>query len=486
MSERASADFLDVVIIGAGISGINAAHHIQKNLPHLRYCIFEERSNIGGTWDFFKYPGLRSDTDLQSFGFGWRPWTEKRAIADGASIARYLESTAKEDEIYHRIQVNTRVISANWSLKSQSWHLAIGKGGVARDLEARFLILATGYYDYKTALEPNIPALKDSSFKGQVIHPQFWPEDLDYDDKEIVIIGSGATAITLLPSLAKRAKMVTMLQRSPTYILSINNSTGGSWLHRRLPESWAFKMDRLFFICLTAFTFYICRLFPASQRVKLVSAVQKQLPAHVAVDPHFQPRYQPWDQRLCMSPDGDFFQALHSGRAAVETDTVAATTEDSVVLTSGKAIKADIVVTATGLKLKIGGHINFAINGQPINIAERHAWRSALLQDVPNLAFMMGYVNASWTLGSEVTSALVCRIIRHMERTGKLSVRPHVEPGFTLTPQPIWNLAATYVKEAQRSMPVCGDVGPWRGRTNYFWDLFQAKYGSITDSLDYS
>ncbi|OAA52996.1 Flavin monooxygenase-like protein [Cordyceps fumosorosea ARSEF 2679] len=488
MAEKKWPSSWDVVIVGAGMSGINAAHHIQKRLPHFRVTILEERSRIGGTWDFFKYPGLRSDTDLHSFGFGWRPWKENRAIADGPSIVRYLEDAVKEDGTYHQMQFETHVVSASWSTKSQSWHIAAEKSGVSVNLDARFMILATGYYDYKEALRPNIAGLDNPQFKGQVIHPQFWPEGLDYDGKDVVIIGSGATAVTILPSMAERVNSVTMLQRSPAYIMSINNKTGGSWLHKILPQSWSFKLDRLFFICFTACVFYFCRLFPVRSRAMLEGAVAKQLPSHVSVDPHFHPRYQPWDQRVCMAPDGDFFKSLHSGKAAVETGVVKATTEDSLILDSGKTLKADIVITATGLKLRIGGHINFSVDGKPINLAERHAWRSALLQDIPNLAFMLGYVNASWTLGSEVTSEYICRILQRMERSGKTSVVPRKQKqqGVALNPQPIWNLAATYVKESQREMPVCGHVGPWRERTIYFWDLWQARYGSITDCLEYS
>lgn len=474
----------DVVIIGAGISGINAAHHLQQRLPHLRYTILESRSRVGGTWDLFRYPGIRSDTDLQSFGFGWNPWTENRAIADGASIARYLHDTAVQDGIYNRIEFNTRVHTANWSTKTQSWHLGITQDGTNVKLETRFMVLATGYYDYHEPLKPVIAGLDNPDFKGQVIHPQFWPEHLDYKDKHVVIVGSGATAITLLPAMSQLAASVTMVQRSPTYIMTLENQTGSSWIHRLVPRSWSFKISRVFFMCLTALTYYFCRAFPSRSRAMLTGAVARQLPAHVPLDPHFTPTYHPWDQRLCFTPDGDFFAALHSGKARVETGIIRGTTSDSVVLESGKTLRADIVVTATGLKLGLGGHVRFSVDGEPINLAERYAWRSALLQDVPNLAFMMGYVNASWTLGAEVTAELVCRLLGRMARKGETSVTPRVDKG-SISPRPLWNLKATYVRESQKTMPVCGDVGVWRGRTNYFWDLWLARHGSISEGLEY-
>jgi cation diffusion facilitator CzcD-associated flavoprotein CzcO len=476
----------DVVIIGAGISGINAAHHIQKQLPELKYVVLEGRDKIGGTWDLFRYPGIRSDTDLYSFGFSWDPWTENRAVADGESIARYLNTSAERDGILGHVEFNHQVSAANWDSETKSWLLAVDIAGARHaNFRARFLILGSGYYDYKEPLAAQIPGLYDS-FKGTVVHPQFWPEDLDYAGKRVVIIGSGATAITLLPNIAKRAGHVTMLQRSPTYVMSINNTTGGSLIHRLLPKSWSFKLNRLIFIWTTAMIYYASRAFPRRARSILQGKVAEQLPAHIPVDPHFQPSYRPWDQRLCFTPDGDFFESLRKGAASVETGRIVSVVGDSITLDSGKSLQADIIITATGLKLGIGAHINFTVDNQKIDLADRYAWRTALLQDVPNLAFMLGYVNASWTLGAEVSMNLVCRILKHMQTKGLTSVVPTMPSGSTITPRLIWDLESTYVQGSKNQLPRCGDRGPWRGRTNYFWDLWRAKYGRISDGLTFS
>lgn len=475
----------DVIIVGAGISGINTAYHIQSKLPSLNYTILEGRNNIGGTWDLFRYPGIRSDTDLFTFGFEWNPWTDNRAIANGESITRYLRSTVEKEGINKHIRLQHRVISANWVTENQSWTLVVQTSdGLKENFTARFLILGTGYYDYEEELRPDIPGLKN--FKGKVLHPQFWTQDFDYANKRIVVIGSGATAITLLPNLAEQAAHVTMLQRSPTYIMSIDNSAGTSLIHKIIPKSWSFKLSRWMFMWMTALIFTLCRAFPNKARSILQGKVAEQLPKHIPMDPHFQPTYQPWDQRLCFTPNGDFFVAMREGRASIETGKIETMTDDTIVLESGRSVTADIIVTATGLKLAIGGRILISVDGKPINLADRFAWRTALLQDVPNLAFMMGYVNASWTLGAETTGQLVCRLLKYMQSKGYSSVVPRVPTKSRIQPRLMWNLDATYVKQAANHMPKVGDVGPWRGRTNYFLDLCRARYASITADLEFS
>ncbi|KAK6815408.1 hypothetical protein RU639_008882 [Aspergillus parasiticus] len=475
----------DVIIVGAGISGINTAYHLQHKLPELTYSILEARENIGGTWDLFRYPGIRSDTDLHTFGFGWNPWNENRAIADGGSIASYLRASAEKEGIDQHVLLRHRVVTANWSTAKQRWDLDVEiKGGKRISLHARFLVLGTGYYDYTEGLQPEIPGLS-KSFTGTVVHPQFWPEGLDYADKRVLIIGSGATAITLLPNMAAKAAHVTMLQRSPTYIMSINNTTGGSWRHKLLPHNWSFKIDRWIFMWTIVFIYYFCRLFPERSRKSLQQAVEKQLPDHIPVDPHFTPQYKPWDQRLCFAPDGDFFKSLRSGKAHVETGQIKTITGNTVHLELGRQLDADIIVPATGLKLAIGGRIQIHIDHKPIDLADRYAWHTALLQDVPNLAFMMGYINASWTLGAEATSQILCRIWQHMKKNGYDTVIPRVPAGSAIQPRTLWNLDATYVKKATRSMPRCGNFGPWKGRTSYVVDIWKAKYGSITTDLEF-
>lgn len=475
----------DVIIIGAGISGINTAYHIQHKLAGLTYCILEARDNIGGTWDLFRYPGIRSDTDLHTFGFSWNPWNENRAIADGGSIASYLCDSAKNEGIDRHILFRHRVDSANWSTSQRLWELDVEiKGGHRIPLKARFVILGTGYYDYTEGLRPEIPGLFNN-FNGTIAHPQFWPEDLDYTNKRVVIIGSGATAITLLPNIATKAAHVTMVQRSPTYIMSMNNETGNSLRHKLLPRSWAFKIDRWIFMWTIVILYNICRLFPERSRKTLQGAVEKQLPKHISVDPHFTPSYKPWDQRLCFAPNGDFFESLRTGKAHVETGHIKSVSTDCVILESGKQLGADIIIPATGLKLAIGGHISISVDNKPVDLADRFAWHAALLQDVPNLAFMMGYINASWTLGAETTAHIVCRILQHMKIKGYDIATPRMPAGSPIQPRLMWNLDATYVKKATSSMPRCGDIGPWKGRVNYFVDLWKAKYGSITRDLEF-
>jgi cation diffusion facilitator CzcD-associated flavoprotein CzcO len=484
MTDMPESSSYDVVIVGAGISGINTAYHIQRNLPNLKYKILEGRSNIGGTWDLFRYPGIRSDTDLHTFGFGWNLWNENHAIADGASIANYLKQSAHKEGIYDRILFNRLVKTANWSSEDQTWKLRVETGLDTMDIQTQFLILGTGYYDYEEPLTPEIPGLS-ISFKKTVAHPQFWPDDLDYENKRVVIIGSGATAITLLPNLAKKAAHVTMLQRSPTYIMSISNATGNSWYHKLLPRSWSFRIERVIFMWTIVFMYNMCRLFPESSRKKLQAAMAKELPEHVSVDPNFTPRYRPWDQRVCFAPDGDFFKSLRTGKAHVETGNIQAVNACSITLESGKELEADIIVPATGLRLIIGGRIEVSVDNKPINLADRYAWRAAFLQDVPNLVFLVGYINASWTLGAETTGHLVCRILRHMESNNFGAAIPRLPVDSQMQSRPIWNLDATYVKKSQSSMPRCGDAGPWKGRTNYFVDLWKAKYGSLVHDMDF-
>lgn len=481
-----NGETLDIVIIGAGISGINTAYHVQKNFPSLNYAILEGRGAIGGTWDLFRYPGIRSDTDLPTFGFWWNPWMETRCVADGRSIADYLERSAKSEGIDAHIKFNHHVTSANWSSASQSWNLQVELPEKRQiTIEARFAILGSGYYDYQEPLKPQIPGLYEN-FKNTIVHPQFWPEDLDCSGKRIVVIGSGATAITLLPSLAAQAQHVTMLQRSPTFIMTIDNTLGNAWYHKIFSRTWAYLIERLFFIVFININYYYCRMFPVKARALLEGEVAKQLPANVPMDPHFKPLYKPWDQRVCFTPDGDFFEAMRNGNASVETGRIKTATANSLILESGRELEADIVVTATGLNLKIGGRINFSIDGKTINLADRFAWRTALLQDVPNLGIMIGYVNASWTLGAESSALLLCRIIRHMQQGGFRSVIPRVPRGSTFESVSIWNVDATYVRQAESQVPKCGKVGPWRGRSIYAIDRMRSVYGSITRDLEYS
>ncbi|EXJ69319.1 uncharacterized protein A1O5_07355 [Cladophialophora psammophila CBS 110553] len=477
------SDILDVAIIGAGISGINTAYRIQTELPDINYAIFEARDTIGGTWDFFKYPGLRSDSDLFTFGFSWRPWTKNNPIADAGSILEYLRTSTTMEGIDNHIQFNTRIQKANWSVKSHLWELtATTNNGVQHQSFARFLVLGTGYYDYEQALPVIIPRL--DSFEGQTVHPQFWPADLDYTDKRVVCIGSGATAITLVPVLAQKAASVTMLQRSPSYIISISNSSKVSRLKQYLPKRLAYILNRLYFLTFPILFYYFCRLFPTLSRNTIRKAATKQLPEGYPMDPNFTPRYNPFDQRVCFAPDGDFYDAIRKG-AKIVTGTIKQVVGDGILLDDGSKLSADIVITATGLKMLWGGKISITVDGKPYRIGDKLAWHNAMLQDLPNAMVVTGYVMASWTLGADATAFLLCRLLRGMRKHGLSTIVPRVPTDGSVKACPLITLSSTYVLAAAAdSLPKCGSQGPWRRRFNYFTDTLKFKYGDVTEDLE--
>jgi cation diffusion facilitator CzcD-associated flavoprotein CzcO len=472
----------DVVIVGAGISGINTAYRIQSELLGTRYTIFEARDSIGGTWDFFKYPGLRSDSDLFTFGFAWRPWVDSNPIAEAPSILRYLKESVAAVGIDRQIQFRTRVQNAGWSSKRQMWELTVVSGTTIRHVFTNFLVLGTGYYDYENPLESRIPGL--DTFAGEVVHPQFWPSDLDYTNKHVVCVGSGATAITLVPALAQRTANVTMLQRSPSYIVSLPNPKSASWLHRCLPTSWSHMLSRLHFMIAPILFYYFCRMFPRAGRNIIRNDAAKQLPENYPIDPHFTPPYNPFDQRVCFAPDGDFYAAVRSGRATVVTDTINRVIEDGIILKSGGKIAADIIVTATGLRLKVGGGINLKVDEEPVRIGEKLTWHHAMLQDVPNTMLMLGYTMASWTLGADASAFLLCRLLKGMRKHHLTSVIPRVPCDRPPKPRPLMNLTSTYVMAAANDLPKAGDTGPWKMRKNYFTDYVKLNYGNVSRDLD--
>ncbi|KAL9094569.1 MAG: hypothetical protein Q9165_003128 [Trypethelium subeluteriae] len=476
--------FWDVVIVGAGISGINSAYRIQTQLPDQSYTILEARDGIGGTWDLFKYPGIRSDSDLHTFGFPWRPWQEQRAIADGASIKKYVCETASLYGIDQRIQYHHKVTSIDWSSDEQTWTLTVDVDGKTKYFYAHFLILSTGYYDYAQPLPAVIPGMEN--FKGTVIHPQFWPDDIDYTDKNIVVIGSGATAVTLLPSLAEKASKVTMIQRSPGYLLSLPNPGGDTWLSRILPRWLSSKINRVRFLVVPFLFYHFCRAFPQAARRVLRRVTTLQLPKTIPHDPHFEPTYNPWEQRLCVCPNGDFYRSLRSGRADIATGTIRSVTDSGVTLDSGAHIPADLIVTATGLKIQLAGGAGVAVDHAPLDLSSKILWKGVMLQDVPNLAFVIGYTNASWTLGADATALLVCRLMKAMRKRGWSSAVPRLqEDGEKMKRLPVLNLNSTYVLRAMDTMPKAGDHGQWKARDNYFTDLWNAKFGDIETGLEF-
>lgn len=478
------ADQVDVLIIGAGISGINTAYHVQTQLPDSTYAIIEARGNIGGTWDFFKFPGIRSDSDLHTFGFAWNPWTENTLIADGASILAYMEETVRKHGIDRHILFNHGVISANWSSDAQMWKVSVEGSDGQRQLNAKFIVFGTGYYDYANPLETTIPGLEN--FQGQVIHPQSWPQDLDYTDKRIVVIGSGATAITLLPVLSETASRVTMLQRSPSYVLSVPQPASSAWMRSLFPQRFVLGLARLQFLFIPYLFSVLCHYLPGVARSFLRGQTIRQLPDNIPHDPHFKPAYNPWEQRLCMCPEGDFFKALRSGKADVATGKIDTVTEHGITLESGQLLDADIIVTATGLKLKIIGGVKISVDGTRISLPDKFLWRYCMLQDVPNCFTVTGYTNTSWTLGAETAANVITRVMKYTKSHQMTSAIPRLEHPETMKVESTFPLSSTYIQRGLHQLPKVGAKGPWKGRSNYFVDYWNARFGDINTGMEYS
>ncbi|CEI70697.1 FAD-containing monooxygenase EthA [Fusarium venenatum] len=478
--------FFDVIIIGAGISGINAAYRLQTEGPsNFTYAILEGRDSIGGTWDLFKYPGIRSDSDIFTFGFPWSPWKRDESLAPGEEIKRYMIESARSAGIDHHICYKHSVKQANWSTHDKRWNLEVFRSGDEKPttFQAKFLLLGTGYYDYQTPLQAAIPGIE--RFQGKVIHPQFWPEDYDYTNKDVVVIGSGATAVTIVPSVADKVKRVTMLQRSPTYIMPLPSSSFFTRLFFTiLPASMALFMNRLMWLVESYLTTFLCKSCPGLAKKIIKHVTIKQLPPDVKWDPHFKPRYNPWEQRFCACPNGDFFAAIRSGKADVVTDKIKTVTETTIELESGDTLHPDLIVTATGLKLRFGGGIKFSMDGIEFNVADKFAWKATMLEDVPNVLFMMGYENASWTLGADVSARLCVRILRKMEEKKAVAVIPRLTSSEGMPVKSMMSLSSTYLKNAGSVFPK-GGTGSWSPKSNYFSDMAGAKWGDITTGLEY-
>lgn len=473
----------DFLIIGAGISGINAGYHLQTEFPDCSFAILEARNNIGGTWDLFRYPGIRSDSDLYTFGFKWFPWNQSNPIAEGGDILKYLEDAATTHNIRQHIRLNHRVSSAGWD--GRGWTLEVENQNGNQELRSRFIIFATGYYDYHNPLDAAIPGLED--FQGNVIHPQFWPESFDAVGKKIVVIGSGATAVTLIPSLAEDAQSVTMLQRSPSYLASVPNGSrlNPGWASL-LPKSAMFRFRRLWFLVIPQLFYAFCQKLPNAASALLEARVKAQLPPNISVDPHFKPRYNPWEQRLCACPDGDFFRALSSTKAKVETGVIDHVDEHGVQLASGKRLDADTIITATGLRMQFFGGIPITINGQKLNSAAKYTWNGLMLQDLPNAMLILGFPNASWTLGADIAMHLTCRVLKHMQCNGYESAVPILEDRSNLDDRAVMDLTSTYIKRAAGELPRASTQRPWVSRTGYFSDLYFSRFGNIKKGLVFS
>jgi cation diffusion facilitator CzcD-associated flavoprotein CzcO len=476
----AQGDSPDVIIIGAGLSGVGAAVHLQRHCPGKSYLILEARSAMGGTWDLFRYPGIRSDSDMHTLGYNFKPWTAAKAIADGPSILSYVQETAREHDITPHIRFGHQLLAANWSDESACWTLTVSTAQGEQVLTCRMLLMCSGYYSYGDAHTPEFDGR--AQFKGPVVHPQHWPDDLDYRDKKVAIIGSGATAMTLAPSMAEAAAQVTVVQRSPTYVVSRPDRDAiANTLRKFLPESWAYAITRWKNVALSQFVYRRSRKHPEKLKQQLLGMVRKELGDDYDVEKHFTPRYNPWDQRVCVAPDGDMFQQIRAGRAAVVTDTITCFTATGVQLAGGQHLDADIVVLATGLQLNVAGDIAINVDGRAVVPGQALSYKGMMLGDVPNLAMAFGYTNASWTLKADLTAGWVCRLLNHMQRHGQAIAVARHDPSVPV--QPFLSFTSGYVQRAAGLLPKQGTRAPWQVHQSYLADLLAIRFGRLDDGV---
>ncbi|HEX5947170.1 MAG TPA: NAD(P)/FAD-dependent oxidoreductase [Acidimicrobiales bacterium] len=476
-------EHLDVLVVGAGLSGIGAGHHLQTECPWASYAIFEARDAIGGTWDLFRYPGIRSDSDMFTLGYSFRPWDDDAAIADGASILRYIRETAAEEGIDRHIRYHHRIVRAAWSSDDARWHVTAERTDTGETVEVTcgFLFSCSGYYRYDQGHKPDFPG--QDRFGGRLVHPQFWPEDLDVTGKRVVVIGSGATAITLIPSLARTAAHVTMLQRSPTYIMSLPAQDGLANLARRVLPARASGPLVRWYKALTTQAFYqLSQRRPALVKRILRKGLERQLPPGYDIDTHFSPTYDPWDQRLCLVPDGDLFRAIKAGDASVVTDRIDTFTETGLRLESGAELDADVVVTATGLEMLFLGGIELTVDGEPVDVPSTLVYKGMMLEGVPNLATAVGYTNASWTLKCELTCEYVTRLVNHLRTSGLRECTP-VNDDTAMTTEPLLGLSSGYVRRAADRLPKQGDRFPWKVYQSYLRDYRALRMSDIDDGV---
>ncbi|KQM27992.1 MULTISPECIES: flavin-containing monooxygenase [unclassified Sphingomonas] len=472
---------LDVAIIGAGLSGIDAAWHLQHRCPDRTYAIFEARGAIGGTWDLFRYPGVRSDSDMHTLGFPFRPWRGDKAIADGSDIRDYIEDTARAFGIDRHIRFRHRIVAADWSSDTARWTLTCDVDGVVSTLRCRFLFMGCGYYDYARGHAPDFAGQGD--FAGPIVHPQHWPQALDVAGKRVAVIGSGATAVTLVPALAARGAQVTMVQRSPSHIVAQPaRDRVARLLYRLFPERLAGRMARWKSAALGLAAYQFARRWPRRMEALILKGVRAELPDMADVDRHFTPRYDPWDQRLCLVPDADLFAALRDGSAIIATDTIRRFTPNGIELGSGARVDADIIVTATGLRLHLLGGIALTIDGAPFVPADHLIYRGMMASGVPNLVLALGYTNASWTLKIDLVSRRMCRMLNHMRRHGHDICLP-TPPGPDVARRPLLDFSSGYVTRAAAISPAQGSRAPWRLRQNYFLDYATLRFGSLADGV---
>ncbi|MGE0068456.1 MAG: flavin-containing monooxygenase [Solirubrobacterales bacterium] len=477
----APPEHLDVLIVGAGLSGIGAAHHLQRRCPGKSYAILEARERTGGTWDLFRYPGIRSDSDMHTLGYNFRPWTDPKAIADGDSILNYVRDTASEAGIDAKIRLQHKVTSAEWSSEEARWTVTAERGdtGETVTLTCGFLYMCSGYYRYDHGYTPELAGI--DNFAGEVVHPQHWPEGIDYAGKRVVVIGSGATAMTLVPAMAKDAAKVTMLQRSPTYVISMPGEDAiANFLRRHLPARAAYTIVRWKNV-LTQGAFYrLSRSRPAFVKKLLRKGAIKALPPGYDVDTHFKPKYNPWDQRVCLVPDADLFRAIGEGSAEIATDRIAGFDATGIELESGRRLDADVVITATGLNVLFLGGTKVTIDGTEPEIARTMTYKGMMLNGFPNFAFALGYTNASWTLKADLVSEYVCRLLNHMDAGGYDVCVPEITDP-SVSEEPLLDFNSGYVLRALDGLPKQGSKEPWKLRQSYPYDLRQMRRGSLLD-----
>ncbi|MEA2368795.1 MAG: monooxygenase [Thermoleophilaceae bacterium] len=477
----ASPEHLDVLIVGAGLSGICAGHHLQDKCPGKSFAILEARDTIGGTWDLFRYPGIRSDSDMYTLGFRFRPWPDAKAIADGPSIRDYVRATSREEGIDKKIRFHHRVTSAEWSSDDARWTVQVERTDTdeALELTCGFLFFCSGYYRYDEGFTPEFAGA--DRFEGEIVHPQHWPEDMDYAGKRVVVIGSGATAVTLVPAMAKRAAHVTMLQRSPSYVVSLPGEDPiAALLGRFLPAKVVYTLVRWKNVFLTLGSFELARRRPRLAKALIRKGMERKLPAGYDIDPHFKPHYNPWDQRMCLVPDGDLFEAICAGRATMVTDRIETFTETGIRLASGTELDADIVVTATGLNMLPLGGAPLTVDGRAVHLPETLTYKGMMLSDVPNMVFAIGYTNASWTLKCELTCEYVCRLLNHMDEHGYSSATPQNRDP-SVSPEPLIDFSSGYILRNIADWPKQGSKAPWRLHQNYARDLVLLRFGAVDD-----
>ncbi len=476
-----SDNHFDVLIVGAGLSGIGAGYHLQNKCPNKTYAILESRDCIGGTWDLFRYPGVRSDSDMYTLGYSFRPWTEPKSIADGPSILKYVRDTASIYGIDQKIRFGHAVKRASWSTDDAQWTVEVEQktsGEIVR-FTCSFLFMCSGYYKYANGYTPDFAGV--ANYAGRIVHPQKWTDDIDYAGKKVVVIGSGATAVTLVPEMAKTAAHVTMLQRSPTYVVARPDTDAiADWLRARLPSKLAYAVTRWKNVLLGMFFFRLARRKPERMKTMILGGVRQALGPEYDVGTHFTPRYNPWDQRLCLVPNGDLFAAIRTGQASVVTDEIETFTERGLKLASGADLDADIIVTATGLDLQILGGLDVAVDGNKIDFSKTMNYKGLMYSNVPNFAAAFGYTNASWTLKCDLSCAYVCRLLNYMDRHGyRQCVPANSDP--SVTEEPLLAFSSGYVQRAIARMPKQGSKKPWKLYQNYALDIVSLKFGSMND-----